>query len=170
MPKVTQGNTASVLIPDGRRIRITTDGEAVFEHGEFKRRITSNDPPFYFAGGDALPSIVRAVSGDVTYTIFYTDVVPFTGNRTLSADDNGKVLRCDDASSVTVMVPRDLPECFTCGFLMWGAGTVTVSAGSGATKRSTTSALSTQYSGGSVLVAKNADDASAEFILNGGFA
>lgn len=170
MSKVTQGNSISLSVPNGRRIEITTNGEAVFEHGEIKRRITSEDPPFYFSGGDALSSIIRAVSGDVTYTIFYTDVVPFTGNHTLTADDNGKVLRCDDASNVTVTVPRNLPECFTCGFLMWGAGTVTVSAGSGATKRSTRSALSIQYSGGSVLVVKNADDASAEFILNGGFA
>ncbi|RXH23310.1 hypothetical protein XH99_31860 [Bradyrhizobium nanningense] len=170
MSKVTQGNSVSVLIPDGRRIKVTTDGEAVFEHGEIKRRLTSEDQPYYFAGGDALSSVIRAISGVVTYTIFYTDVVPFTGNRTLNADDNGKVLRCDDASNVTITVPRNLPECFTCGFLTWGAGTVTVSAGSGATKRSTTSALSTQFSGGSVLVAKNADDVSAEFILSGGFA
>lgn len=169
MSKVTQGNSASVLIPTGRRIKVTTDGEAFFEHGEIKRRITWEDPPFYFAGGDALSSVIRAVSGTVTYTIFYTDVIPFTGNRTLTADDNGKVLRCDDASNVTVTVPRDLPECFTCGFLMWGAGTITLAAGSGATKRSSTSAISAQYSSGALLVAKNADDGSAEFVLSGGF-
>lgn len=94
----------------------------------------------------------------------------FTGNRTLVPDDNGKVLRCDDPSNVTITVPGTLPSGFNVGFAMWGAGTVTVAAGSGATKRSSTSALSTQYSLGSVLVGKNNDLASAEFVLGGGFA
>ncbi|WP_448043773.1 hypothetical protein [Bradyrhizobium liaoningense] len=169
MPTITQGNSASVSVPAGRRIKIETTGEAIVGNGN--RRITSSDPsPFVklFEVDDLIP--VRAVSGTVTYTIFYTDVIPFTGNRTLTADDNGKVLRCDDASNVTITVPATLPECFTCGFLMWGAGTVTVAAGSGATKRSSTAALSTQYSSGAMLVAKNTNDAAAEFVLSGGFA
>ncbi|MBR0735765.1 hypothetical protein JQ581_02400 [Bradyrhizobium liaoningense] len=127
-----------------------------------KRRLSTGDP--------AKRVTIKAISGTATYTIFYTDVVPFTGNRTLSLDDNGKVLRCDDTSNVTITVPRDLPECFCCAFMMWSTGTITASAGSGATKRSSASVLSTQYLTGALLVAKNADDASAEFILSGGFA
>ncbi|WP_131871091.1 hypothetical protein [Bradyrhizobium sp. Y-H1] len=112
---------------------------------------------------------IVAISGTANYTVYYTDVVPFTGDRTLSLDDNGKVLRCDDTSNVTITVPADLPECFSCGFLMWSTGTVTLAAGSGATKRSSTSAIGAQYSSGAMLVATNADDASAEFVLSGGF-
>jgi hypothetical protein len=83
----------------------------------------------------------------------------FTGNRTLTADDNGKILRCDDASNVTITVPNSLAEGFNVGFAMFGAGTVTISAGSGATNRSSTSALSTQYQVGSLLVCRVARDA-----------
>lgn len=171
MPSVTQGNSIAIIVPADRTLEVSTTGEAsvTIEGGRTwwlragdKRRLVLPDP--------AKRVIVTALSGTANYTVYYTDVVPFTGNRTLSLDDNGKVLRCDDTSNVTVTVPRDLPECFTCGFMMWSTGTISVAAGSGATKRSSTSALSTQYSTGALLVGKNADDVSAEFTLSGGFA
>ncbi|GMO21775.1 hypothetical protein BwSF12_13070 [Bradyrhizobium ottawaense] len=170
MSSVSQGNSVTIIVPADRILEVSTAGEAsvTIEGGRTwwlrpgdKRRLLLPDP--------AKRVTITAFSGTANYTIFYTDVVPFTGNRTLSLDDNGKVLRCDDPSNVTITVPRDLPECFSCGFMMWSTGTITVSAGSGAAKRSSVSALSTQYQWGSVLVAKNADEASAEFLLGGGF-
>ncbi|QIO34642.1 hypothetical protein [Bradyrhizobium sp. 1(2017)] len=171
MSSVSQGNSAAVFVPADRILEVSTAGEAsvTIEGGRTwwlrsgdKRRLSTGDP--------AKRVTIEAISGTASYTVYYSDVVPFTGNRTLSPDDNGKVLRCDDTSDVTITVPPDLPECFSCGFMMWSTGTITVSAGSGATKRSSTSELSTQYSTGALLVGKNADGASAEFILSGGFA
>jgi hypothetical protein len=94
----------------------------------------------------------------------------FTGSFSLALEDNGRVFRCEDGSNVTITVPNSLPEGFICGFAMWGGGTVTLQAGSGATKRSSTSALGTQYKTGSLRVVKNADGATAEFALSGDFA
>ncbi|MCJ9731292.1 hypothetical protein [Bradyrhizobium sp. PRIMUS42] len=171
MSSVSQGNSITIMVPADRTLEVSTAGEAsvTIEGGRTwwlragdKRRLVLPDP--------AKRVTITAISGTATYTIFYTDVVPFTGNRALSLDDNGKVLRCDDTSNVTITVPRDLPECFTCGFMMWSTGTITVAAGSGATKRSSASAISAQYSSGAMLVGKNSDGAAAEFILSGGFA
>lgn len=171
MSSVAQGNSVTIIVPADRTLEVSTAGEAsvTIEGGRTwwlrageKRRLVLPDP--------AKRVTITALSGTATYTVFYTDVVPFTGNRTLSLDDNGKVLRCDDTSNVTITVPRGLPEFFSCGFMMWSTGTITIAAGSGATKRSSASALSTQYMSGALLVAKNADNASAEFVLGGGFA
>ena len=111
MSSVSQGNSITIIVPGDRTLEVSTTGEAsvTIEGGRTwwlragdKRRLVLPDP--------AKRVTITAISGAATYTIFYTDVVPFTGNRTLSLDDNGKVLRCDDTSNVTVTVPRGLPE------------------------------------------------------------
>lgn len=172
MSSVSEGNSITLTIPIGRTLRVDSAGEALIVDGTKSYRASPGFPVRW------RPSVysyerrvtIRALSGAADYTIFYTDVIPFTGDRTLTAEDDGKVLRCDDASNVTITVPADLPECFSVVFLMWSTGTITVEAGSGATKRSDASELSTQYQSGALLVTRNADDASAEFVLNGGFA
>ena len=98
------------------------------------------------------------------------NVQGFTGAKTLSSSDNGKIFRCDDGSNVIVTVPNNLSVGFNVSFSPWGAGTVTVAAASGATNRSGKTALGTQYQAGSLVVVKNADGASAEYLLNGDFA
>lgn len=94
----------------------------------------------------------------------------FSGNRTLSPDDNGRVFRGEDSSNVTVTVPNNLGEGFTVGFVQYASGTITLSAGSGATKRAGGTATSAQYQRGSLIVTKNADGASAESFVGGDFA
>lgn len=104
------------------------------------------------------------------HDIFNGKVERLTGDKTLSPSDKGKLFRCDSAANVTVTAPANLPEGFNVGLAMWAAGTVTVAAGSGATNRSSKTALSTQYQMGSLLVMKNASGAAAEFVLGGDFA
>lgn len=104
------------------------------------------------------------------YATQFGNIEGFTGNRTLTLSDNGKMLRCDDASAVTITVPNSLPTGFNIGILQWGAGTLTVAAGAGATKRSSASAINAQYGAGAVVVAKNVDGVSAEFIIGGSVA
>lgn len=97
---------------------------------------------------------------------FLGRVVPFSGAAiTLDEDMNGMILRSDGAGAVTVTVPSSLPLGFNCGFIMYGAGTVTLSAGAGMTNRSAKTAISSQYQSGSIFVAK-----AGEFITGGDFA
>jgi hypothetical protein len=103
------------------------------------------------------------------FSVLFGKVDSFVGNRVLISDDNGRLLRCDDSSNVIITVPNNLLEGFNIGFLTWGTGTLTISAGSGATNRSSTSGLHFQFNAGSLVVAKNANGISAEFILGGDF-
>lgn len=114
--------------------------------------------------------VYTMTKSDYGYSVLLGNVEAFTGNRILSQNDNGKLLRCDDSSNVTITVNNDLAEGFNVGFGMWGSGTVTIAAASGATNRSSTSALSTQYQLGSLVVIKNGTGKAAEFALGGSFA
>jgi hypothetical protein len=49
--------------------------------------------------------------------------------RTLSADDNGKVIYCTSGSAVTVTCAAGLGKGFSCTIIQGGAGKVTVAAG-----------------------------------------
>ncbi|PSO29847.1 hypothetical protein [Bradyrhizobium sp. MOS002] len=175
---ISQGSSETIVIPYGRVIEVTTAGEAslVYDDGDIARALNGAPLRIPANRGD-LRLRVRAVSALAHYSIFLSNmlaggdrVIPFTGDRTLSLDDNGKILRCDDGSNVTVTVPGALPECFNVGFIMMGGGTVTLSAGSGATNRSSGTTLSTQYQKGSLLVARNTNDAAAEYLTSGDFA
>lgn len=114
--------------------------------------------------------------GFFTYTVskedfgFATDmgnVEAFTGNRLLNMNDNGKLLRCEDTSAVTITVPGNLPKGFNCSFAQWNTGSVTIAGGTGATARSTATQATGQYKIGCVLVVKNVDGKSAEYTCNG---
>lgn len=122
---------------------------------------------------------IECAVGALTYTAAIDDlptathlgnIEGFSGARTLRSEDNGKIFRCDDASGVTVTVSNDLPEGFNVGFAKWGAGTVTIAAASGATNRTSKTALATQYNSGTLVVLKNGTGSAAEFVLGGDFA
>lgn len=49
--------------------------------------------------------------------------------RTLSADDNGKVIYCTSGSAVTITCATGLPVGFNCTVIQGGAGKVTLAAG-----------------------------------------
>jgi len=49
--------------------------------------------------------------------------------RTLSADDNGKVIYCTSGSAVTVTCAAGLGKGFSCTIIQGGSGKVTVAAG-----------------------------------------
>ena len=120
----------------------------------------------------AAGSLTYVISTDeFGYSVLKGNVEGFTGSFTLKDYDNGKLFRCDDGSNVTVTVPNNLSQGFNVGFVMWAAGTVTIAAASGATNRSSTSALNTQYNVGSLVVMKqSAAVTAAEFLLGGNFA
>lgn len=84
---------------------------------------------------------------------------------TLAAENQSELLIFTSASAVTVTYPTGLGSEFECLLLQYGAGRVSVVAGTGATRRAATSATGTayQYATASVLALQAAD----EFLLTG---
>jgi hypothetical protein len=106
----------------------------------------------------------------IAKTNFHADIAITTGSIVLTADCNGKIFRYEGAANITVTVPATLVKGFNCGFAMWGTGTITLTPASGATNRSSKTALNTQYQSGTVLVMKNVGGANAEYLVGGDFA
>lgn len=116
--------------------------------------------------------------GKITYEIYKApyktateigNIESVTGSFRLKNEDNGKVFRCEDTSNVTVTVSANLIEGFNVGFIQWASGTITLASDTGVTKRAGGSATSAQYQRGSLIVARNADNASAEYVVGGDF-
>jgi hypothetical protein len=114
---------------------------------------------------------IECATGSIDYSVSQEDrqfatqfgnIEPFTGNRTLTEDDNGKVLRCDDASAVVITVPPELPVGFNVCVSQWGAGSVTYTAASGMTSRSSATMVSAQYKLSSLVVMK-----AGEYVIGG---
>lgn len=97
------------------------------------------------------------------------EVVEFSGNLTLNSNHIEALLQSTDGSGVTVTLPRDLPIGFFCFIEQGGAGTVTVSAGTGATlvNRQSHTGTAGQYGIISVYVRANDGGLSAQWALNG---
>lgn len=156
--------------------RMTDDGSGAALVGAQIQTVPASNTRIFGTFAALRHYSIEATTGFLTYTSTILahsyatgrgNVEGFTGARTLRAEDNGKILRSDDGSAVAVTVPNDLPQGFNVAVSQWGAGAVTFTAGSGATKRSSTSGVTAQYGTVSVLVMKNADAASAEFVLGG---
>lgn len=184
MPAVNQGPATFLALDVGETVTITANSTSsglvrrvMPDGGNLPGAQLSNVLP----GGSVIfgpfPTVrhfsIECVVGSLTYTLskdefgrsaLLGNIEGFTGNRTLIAQDNGKIFRCDDTLNVTITVPGNLTAGFNVGFAMWGGGTVTVQAGVGATNRSSTLALINQYDVGSVLVMKG-----GEFVLGGSF-
>lgn len=64
---------------------------------------------------------------------FYSTVSETGTSRTLSDSDNGKVIVCTNAATITVTIPSTLTAGFSCKLVQGGAGIVGVVAGSGTT-------------------------------------
>jgi hypothetical protein len=168
------GQTLTVVAPTGSRGYVRrNDATRLATVGQLSSGSTVRLGPY----PSARVYFIHSVLGPIDYSVGVNDleyasdlgnVRPFTGDRTLTLEDNGLLLRCDDNSNVTVSVPGNLPEGFNVGVWRWGTGTVTFAAVSGSTKRSSETQVTSQYGLGSVTVAKNVGDVAAEFTLGGG--
>ena len=83
---------------------------------------------------------------------------------TLTINDNGRVIVFTSGSAVTLTVPSGLGSGFSCSVVQYGAGQVTVAAGTGATLRLRTSANKT---GGQYAIASLISVVANEYILAG---
>lgn len=100
------------------------------------------------------PNAVRTVAGT-------TD--------TISIDDNNSLVRFTSSSPVTVTLPNDLPQGFSCAFAQMGSGQLTFAPASGATLVNIADHTKSQgqYAICTVVVDTNIDDASAAYVLAG---
>lgn len=88
---------------------------------------------------------------------------------TLDGSYVGKTVFCTSASAVTITLPNSLYVGFTCNVIQYGAGQVTFTAGSGATRRNRSSHSKTagQYAVCTLQVVANSGGAAGEYILSG---
>jgi hypothetical protein len=94
-------------------------------------------------------------------------IAELTDSITLTTSYTGKVIVIEKATATAVTVPATLPAGFNCAVAQWGAGAVTFTAGSGATNRTGLTAIPDQYGMASVVVLRNSDGSSAEYIMGG---
>jgi hypothetical protein len=82
----------------------------------------------------------------------------------LTVDDNGRVIVFTNGSAVTLTIPSGLGLGFSCSVVQYGAGQVTVSAGTGVTLRLRTSSNKT---GGQYAVVSLLSVVANEYIVTG---
>lgn len=92
-----------------------------------------------------------------------------TDNYTLAAADNGTIIYMNKSTAVTVTLPNSFAAGFNCVVVQEGAGQVTFTAASGATKQSPNGAAKTiaQYGSVSLFVKANSGGAAADWRLDG---
>ena len=83
---------------------------------------------------------------------------------TLNTSDNGKIIVFTSASAVTLTIPAELTNRFTCSLVQYGTGQVTVTAGAGVTLRLRGS---TNKTGGQYAIASLVSVVNDEYILAG---
>lgn len=130
---------------------------------------------------EQIDGLAAAIAGAVTKTAVETAVggpvallndvfVDISGaTHTLTAADNGKLHRFTSATAVAVALPNSLPPGWNCLWSQIGAGQITFTAGSGATRRNANghSKSSKQYAEGALRVDTNAGGAAAVYFLSG---
>jgi hypothetical protein len=92
-----------------------------------------------------------------------------TDDYTLQASDNGSVVYVDKATAATVTLPNSLPPGFNCSVVQEGAGQLTFTAGSGATRQSPNGAgkSAVRYGVVALLVKANSGGSAADWRLAG---
>jgi hypothetical protein len=80
---------------------------------------------------EILPSVQSSTTKRVTASQLLTGVIitEATTSRTLTADDNGKIIYCTSGSTTTITCATGLAVGFNCTIIQGGAGKVTVAAG-----------------------------------------
>ena len=142
MTKLASGANVTVAVGVGGSVSLNDNGGIVrfeFPVGTVLHEGGANGMrmgPFASANNCKITSIV----GEIDYTVEGDGV---TTSRALTAADNGLVLKVNSASTVTLTVPSTLPENFSCAVVQYGAGKVTMAAGSGVTLRGSGGFLST---------------------------
>lgn len=166
----TDGNMAVFDGTDGKKVR---DGGAPFS-GSYDDLddVPATFPPITGTGAaDAMPgdTVATDIGGAPAASALGVTITDKSSAYTLTAGDAGTVIRSTAATAITITVPNST---FSAGHIIevmqYGAGQVTIAAGSGVTLRSTADAplkTSDQYAAVSILMVS-----ASEGVVTGGLA
>jgi len=121
-------------------------------------------------GGDTLQDSGILIGDSDELSGFVGDFNDQTGTTyTLLSSDTGKVITLTNAAAITLTCPDSLAVGFNCTVIQGGAGTVTFSAGGGATINNRQSHTTTagQYAATGLIVTANSGGSAAVYNLSG---
>jgi hypothetical protein len=127
-------------------------------------------PRFDGTGGKTLQGSGVAVTDNNEISGYRGHLNAQTGTTyTLQASDSGKIVECTNGSAITVTLPNSLGVGFCCTIVQGGAGAVTLSPASGATRRNRQSHTKTagQWAGVTLYVRTNSGGSAAEYVMCG---
>lgn len=118
-------------------------------------------------------ALALAIKNIIAGTI--VEFVPVTGSRNFLDSDNGKILELSNAvdATVTITMQGTMPKGFQCGIFAGGEGDVFVAQANGAVNLSTiddetvVSQMTAQNGLASVLVVRNTNGSTAQFVVKG---
>lgn len=120
--------------------------------------------------GDALQNSGVIVSDNDEISGYRGHLNTQTGTTyTLQASDSGKVVDIANGSAITLTLPNSLPVGFCCTVVQAGAGQITFTPASGATRRNRQSHTKTagQWAMTTLYVRANSGGSAAEYVLGG---
>lgn len=127
-------------------------------------------PRFDGAGGDTLQNSGVLVSDSDEISGYRGHLNAQTGTSyTLLSSDSGKVVECTNAGAITLDMPNSLPVGFCCTVVQGGAGAITFTPASGASRRNRQSHTKTagQWAMTTLYVRTNSGGSAAEYVLGG---
>ena len=88
---------------------------------------TGNDIAYTAGNVSTTGTLTGGNSSNSSISGFGANVVSASGNYSITAADNGKVIQSTGASAITISIPTGLPTGFNCTVVQMGAGQVTFS-------------------------------------------
>lgn len=88
---------------------------------------TGNDIAYTAGNVSTTGTLTGGNSSTSSISGFGANVVSASGNYSITAADNGKVIQSTGASAITISIPTGLPTGFNCTVVQMGAGQVTFS-------------------------------------------
>lgn len=111
------------------------------------------------------PNVVN--DGALNYNELYAIVSRVTADYTAQRTDVNTLVMVDSASNITVTLPATFPVGACVTFLQYNTGTLTLSAGSGASVPQAPAASSYRYQFISALVVANVGGSAAVWVVSG---
>lgn len=127
-------------------------------------------PRWIGTAGDTLQGSGVVLDDDDKISGYKGDINAQTGTTyTLTATDTGKVVELTNAAAITLDMPNNLPVGWCCTVVQGGAGAVTFTPASGATRRNRQSHTKTagQWAACMLYVRTNSGGSAAEYVLGG---
>lgn len=113
--------------------------------------------------------VTGAIANKLNTTVTVEDKATVAGSYTLTAADNGKLLRFTDVGAVSVVLPNSMTVGYNVGVIQDGAGQITFGAEVGGTlqNRSTHTKTAGLYAITALVVVANAGGSAAKYNLSG---